>query len=95
MARRKNYSAEFKARVSLEALREEHTLSELSVKYGIHVNQLRKWKQQAASGLVDVFSRKAARQNIDREKEVDNLHAKIGRQAVELDFLRKVSALLK
>lgn len=95
MTKRKNYNAEFKAKVSLDALREEHTLQELSSKYGVHVNQIRKWKHQASSSLVNVFSDKSVRQNISQDKEIENLHAKIGRQAVELDFLHKVSALLK
>lgn len=95
MTKRKNYSAEFKAKVSLEAMREEHTLAELSLKYGVHVNQIRKWKIQASKGLVDVFSGKVISPDIRAEKELEQLHAKIGRQAVELDFLHKVSALLK
>ena len=44
MKKRKNHSAEFKAKVALEAIREEMTLAELSRKYGVHANQISTWK---------------------------------------------------
>ena len=47
MAKRKNYSAEFKAKVALEAIREELTLAELSRKYGVHPNMISGWKRAA------------------------------------------------
>jgi len=50
MVSRRKFSSDFKARVSLEALREESTLAELSKKYNIHPNQISNWKQQAIEG---------------------------------------------
>jgi len=56
MAKRNNYSASFKAKVALEALRSERTISELAAKYEVHPQLLTRWKRQAAEGTVDVFS---------------------------------------
>jgi transposase len=52
---RKRYDPEFKARVAFEALKGEETLSSLSSKYGIHPNQITKWKKQLQSGMKDIF----------------------------------------
>ena len=51
-------SAQFKAKVALEALRGEHTLSELAARYEIHPNVITNWKKRAREGLVDVFAGK-------------------------------------
>ncbi len=56
MAKRNNYSPSFKAKVALEALRSERTISEPAAKYEVHPQLLTKWKRQAAEGLVDVFA---------------------------------------
>jgi len=53
--KRKRYSPEFKAQVVLEILKEEKSLTELSSEYGIHVNQLRKWKTQFLEQMPQLF----------------------------------------
>ena len=58
MSKRRNFSAEFKAKVATEALRKELTLSELAGKYHIHPNQISTWKRQALDGMTDVFTSK-------------------------------------
>ena len=90
MARRTNYSASFKAKVALEALRGEHTLSELAATYEIHPTLITKWRRQAVEGLVDIFS-VGGRRDKDgaHEAEIKELHAKIGQLTVEKDFLQK------
>ena len=65
--KRKRYSAEFKAKVALEAIKGEATLSELASRFGIHPTMIAQWKRQAALGMVDVFSGKAGRHEIDQE----------------------------
>lgn len=47
MKKRKNQSAEFKAKVAREAFREEMTLAELFKKYGVHPTQTGHWKRLA------------------------------------------------
>ncbi len=89
--KRKRYSAEFKARVALEALRGELTVSQLATKHGVHQTLIGDWKRQALDGLVTVFSGKADAKEGMREEDVEKLHAKIGQLVVERDFLVKVS----
>ena len=91
MGKRKRYSAEFKAKVALEALRGELTVSQLAAKHGVHQTMVGDWKRQALDGLVTVFSGKADAKKGVREEDVEKLHAKIGQLMVERDFLVKVS----
>lgn len=89
MNKRKRYSASFKAKVALEALRGEKTMAELSAKYGVHPNMIAGWKRKAAEGMVDVFTGKGVRSDQSNESEIKYLHAKIGQLTVERDFLSK------
>jgi transposase len=54
--KRKRYSAEFKAKVALEAIKGEQTLSELGSRYGLHPNMIANWKRQATSTTWQSFS---------------------------------------
>jgi transposase len=87
MTRRRRFTADFKAKVALEALRGDRTIQEIAVKHKVHPNQVSTWKRQAMDGLGEVFSNGAARAGRDHEVEVHDLHAKIGQLTVERDFL--------
>ena len=87
--KRKRYSAEFKAKVALEALRGELTTARLATKHGVHQTMVSEWKRQAVDGLSSVFSGKTEAKEVAREEEVEKLHAKIGQLVVERDFLAK------
>ena len=89
--KRKRYSAEFKAKVAMEALRGELTTAQLATKHGVHQTVIGDWKRQAAEGLVTVFSGRAEAKEGMREEDVEKLHAKIGQLVVERDFLAKAS----
>ncbi|WP_120010869.1 IS3 family transposase [Teichococcus vastitatis] len=86
--KRTRYSAEFKAKVALEALRGELTTVQLAAKHGIHHTMVGEWKRQAVEGMAAVFSGKAAAQETAKstEAEVEKLHAKIGQLLVERGF---------
>jgi transposase-like protein len=58
MMKRKNHAPEFKAKVALEAIREEMTLSELAKKYGVHSTQISTWKRAAIENMVATFGRR-------------------------------------
>ena len=83
---RRNHSAAFKAKVALEAAKEEKTLAELAQQYGVHVNQVSAWKQQLLEQMSEVFESRADKKR-DFEAEVKELHAKIGELTMERDFL--------
>uniref|UniRef100_UPI0035653BAD IS3 family transposase n=1 Tax=Azospirillum argentinense TaxID=2970906 RepID=UPI0035653BAD len=87
--KRKRYSAEFKAKVALEAIRGELTVSQLVAKHGVHQTLINAWKKQAMEGLAGVFSGKAEAAETSHQGEVEKLHAMIGQLVVERDFLRK------
>jgi transposase len=87
--KRNRYSAEFKAKVALEAIRGEKTAAELATRFGIHPNQVTDWKKQAIEGLAGVFNGKTERNDTAHEAQVKELHAKIGQVTVERDFLAK------
>jgi transposase len=91
MKTRKNHSPEFKARVPLEAIREEMTLTELSKKYGVHSTQIGTWKRAAIEKLATAFTRRCAAPEQVSAAEIDKLHSKIGQLMVERDFLADAS----
>jgi transposase len=86
---RKRYSAEFKARVALEAIRGDLTLAEAAAKHGVHHTMIAAWKRQAIDGMADTFSGAGDAARAASESEVEKLHAKIGQLVVERDFLAK------
>jgi transposase len=99
-SKRKRYSAEFKAKVALEALRGELTTAQLATKHGIHPGascvapaMVGEWKKQAMDGLTAVFADRSAAQETAKssEAEIETLHAKIAQLVVERDFLAKAS----
>jgi transposase len=89
MTTRRRFSAEFKAKVALEALSGALTMAELSAKHGVHPNMISQWKRRAQESLPDLFAKKADRTEAAKDAELKELHAKIGKLTVENDFLSK------
>ena len=56
MTNRRRFTAEFRARVALEALRGDKTIQQIAAKHKVHPNQVSAWKRQAVDGLGEVFS---------------------------------------
>ena len=84
---RKRYSAEFKAKVALEAAKETKTLNELASEYEVHAGQISQWKKQLLEGLTAVFT--TQKKSIDHTKKLDELYRQIGEVTVERDWLKK------
>ena len=89
MTARRRFTAEFKARVALTALRDDKTIQEIATKHKVHPNQVSAWKRQAVEGLGAVFSNGPDKARLDHDEEVHDLHAKIGQLTVERDFLAR------
>ncbi len=87
MTTRRRFTADFKAKVALQALRGDRTIQEIASKHKVHPNQVSTWKRRAMDGLGAVFSNGAERAGRDHDAEVHELHAKIGELTVERDFL--------
>ena len=87
MARkRRRFTAEFKKRVALEALRERDTVQAIAARFEVHPNQVSAWKRQAVESLGEVFSGSGPKCGAEQEATIRDLHAKIGELTVERDF---------
>ena len=91
MARkRRRFTAEFKARVALEALRERDSVQAIAARHELDANQVTTWKRQLLEGLPEVFAGGAGRKAaLEHEAKIRDLHAKIGELTVERDFFRR------
>jgi transposase len=91
---RKQYSPQFKARVALEAIRGEKTLSQLGSQFKVHPMQVAKWRKAAIEQLPDLFVDGRTRKPNGTEGDSDALYQEIGRLKVELDWLKKKVGML-
>ena len=89
MAKRRNFSTDFKAKVALAAMRGDGTMAELAARFKIHPNMITKWKREALEGAQETFRRGRDPSARDHEEEIKQLQAKIGELVVERDFLAK------
>ena len=90
---RNHHSAAFKAKVALEAVREQQTVAELCRRCGVHANQIYKWKKQFLENAASVFEHESEASGTS-ERE-DELLKKIGQLTVERDFLSNGLARLR
>jgi transposase len=88
---RRKIDAGLKAKIALEALREEATVADLAQRYQVHPNQIYAWKKQLQDQAARAFESGTGDATADREREIERLHAKIGQLIVERDFLAKRS----
>ena len=91
---RKQHSAQFKARVAIEAIRGEKTLSQLGSQYKVHPIQIAKWRKAAVEQLPELFVDGRTRQGREETDNRDALYEEIGRLKVELDWLKKKLGML-
>lgn len=88
---RKSHSKDFKAKVALEAIRNETSLQELAQKYDVHPNQISQWKRQLIDNVGDIFERpNKKKKDLDEVEEKESeLYKNIGQLQVENQFLKK------
>ena len=84
---RRNHSPTFKAKVALAAVRGDQTLAQLAERFDVHPNQINDWKNQLLEKAEAAFDGSAERPTGGDSPDLKALHAKIGQQALEIDFL--------
>lgn len=90
MSKRKQHHPDFKAKVALEALKGEQTVTELACRFGVHPTMIHQWKRALLDGASDIFERGGRTKTPEvSEETVKELHAKIGELAVANDFLSR------
>lgn len=87
---RRKFSAAFKTKVVLEALKERETLQQLASKFELNPNQICIWRKEFLDNAQSLFGDKRSGQLEDTAKEKETLYGKIGQLQVEVDFLKKV-----
>lgn len=90
---RKRHSAEFKAKVALEAAKEVKTLNELASQYEVHSVQISQWKKHLLENVSGVFS--TQKKNVNHTKKFDELYRQIGEVTLERDWLKKKLDLIR
>jgi transposase len=91
MTKRRKFTAAFKAKIAIEALKERKTMAELSEQYEVHPNMVQRWKNEFVRRSSEVFESKAPSNDFDAERE--KLYAKIGQLEMEKDWLKKTSVM--
>ena len=90
---RKQYSAEFKARAALEALKGLKTVNELASTYRVHPTQIAHWKHRLQKEMPEIFSVHHDKREGDHEAFQAQLYQQIGQLKVELDWVKKKAGL--
>jgi transposase len=93
MTTRKQYSPKFKARVAMEAIRGEKTLSQLGSQFKVHPMQIAKWRKAALEQMPELFVDGRKVKARTGEAEANALYEEIGRLKVELDWLKKKAGM--
>jgi transposase-like protein len=86
MENRRKYSASFKAKVALEAIKGEETVAQLASRFDIHPSQVNKWKKELTDGATNLFTSRSQKK-ADNQRLVAQLYQQIGQLKVERDFL--------
>ena len=91
---RKKHSSIFKAKVALEAIKGDYTISEISSRHGVHSSVIARWKKEALSGMSSIFQDNSNTKKQSIADETKDLYQKIGELTVERDFLVTASKKL-
>jgi transposase len=94
--KRKTYTAKFKGKVGLEAIRATKTVNEIGQEYGVHPVQVNQWKKEIQQEVETLFETKRGRKQdvaVSEHESSERLFSEIGRLKMELDWLKKKSGM--
>ena len=86
---RRQFTAEFKARVVRAALREDKTVAQLAAEFEVHANQITEWKRQVLEAIPELFNRRKAADSRAAEDRESRLYEQVGKLQVELEWMKK------
>ena len=86
---RRKFTANFKAKVSIEVLKERETIQQIAARYEVHPTQVSSWKRQFLAGAQEAFGEHDGDENRRLKAQMDQLYKKIGKLEIEKDFLKK------
>lgn len=86
---RRKFTAEFKSKVCIEALKEQQTIESLAKKYDLHPTQINTWKKEFLANSTAVFEKEGSSGTEEKDQLIQALYAQIGEQKVAIDFLKK------
>ena len=86
---KRKHSKEFKAKVALEAIKNERTIAELSSAFEVHPNLIGKWKKELLSSIPHIFEDRKRNLSSKEELDVNDLYKEIGKLKIENEFLKK------
>lgn len=92
---RKNHPAKLKAKVAIEAIEGQRTISEIAQQYGVHPNLVSSWKRQAIELMPELFTPQSGGVSSESDEEKQELYRQIGQMKVEMDFLKKTFARIE
>ena len=95
MGQRKQFTAGFKAKIAVEAIKGQKTAQELGSIYGVHPTQVTTWKRQLVAEAAEIFTRGGVYDKEAIEQEKAELYQQIGKLQVELDWMQKKSGILR
>jgi len=95
MAQRRQFGSKFKAKVALDAIKGEKTLNELSSIYGVHQNQISKWKKKVLELLPEILADRRSKNNEDQAQREAKLYQQIGQLTMEVEYLKKKLGLFQ
>lgn len=92
---KKTYTSAFKAKLVLELLKGEKSLSQLASEHKVHPNQLRNWRDLALADFASLFDKKDKTSDLlaAHDQQVEELFAQIGRLTTQVNWLKKKSGL--
>lgn len=90
---RKRYDAAIKAKIVIEILKEEKTLTQLSSEYGVSSKQLTRWRTHALTEMPRLFETNSGKKQEQQAEKINELYAEIGRLTTQVNWLKKKSGL--
>ncbi len=90
--KRRRFNGSFKAKVALAAVNGDRTMGELAGAFGVHANQITKWKRHLLDGVPRILSEGHREDLRQQEALTDRLYQQIGQLKVELDWLKKIGS---